>query len=315
MAVNTFFHPAPNTFLTDLQQGIRYVYNGEEGRLPWPTTFEQLAQLPFAKRVNHHAFADWPVFHIGAPLRFGQFEIQGAEINTPDASPQSKLRADVPVDVYPLEVRLAEGGLHGYWQLKKYISQTLGKPFQCWERPNDQFHADWLYDGLRIVITYWFENTTHRADWDYTSLSIYNDRVYPDYFTDAYTQEFKLNWGVHWQTFLIPQVSVPHNYRVSDYVRFTPVPFQKAMKQRTHTLTAWFDESQKVVSIAQPHYALILPFSEDTRFSLETVDCDRGQYLDVLTLYGLTDGSHEMVSSPVGLLNPVLDALRKWTGV
>lgn len=312
MPTNAFFRPETDTLLTDLRDGLRYIYDGRAGRLPWRTTFNELGQLPFVQQTNHHAFENWPVFHVDAPLRLGQLEVQGVEINRPEGFPQSRLRSDRPVDGYPFEVRLVEHGPDGYWQLKNYISRTLGKPVQCWERPNDQFNADWTYEGLNISVTYWFKKMVRRSDWEYTSLYIVNNRVYPDYLTDAYTKTFTMNKATHWQTFSVPYVSVPHNYRTSQYVRFTPVPIQKEMQQHRHNLAVWFDQNQGVVGIAQPDYALVLPFSGASRFTLKTVDLDRGQYEDELTMHGLSTGSEVMATASVGSLNLVLDALRKW---
>lgn len=311
MPINARFRTGADPLRTDLRDGLRYVYQNQIYSLPWSTTFEQLACLPFAKQQGHHAFG-WPVYSLDVPWRLGQLEVQGLEVNTPNVSPRSRIRSDVPVDSYPFEVRLVEHGPDGYWQLKRYLSETLGQPKQCWERPNDEFHADWVYDGLRLSITYWFKTTVQRADWEYTSLHIENNRLYPQYLMDTYTEQFSLTTpGVHWQTFPMPYATVPHNYRTSQYIRFTPTPIQQLLAQRQHQLAIWFDEPVRTLGIAQPDYALILPLPSSVSFALETIDLDRGRYEDELTLQS-TDKPQVLATASVGALNSVLDQFNEW---
>ncbi len=312
MMLNARFLPDPRLLLTDLRDGPRYPYNGVMHTLPWSTTYEELARLPFVRKLPHHAFG-WPVYFVDVPLRLGMLEVDGIEINRPDMNPSCLIRNDVPVDGYEFEVRLTEPGTEGYWQLRAYFEQTLGKPTSSWDYPKDQVHAQWLYDGLRISLTYWFRSTVKRSDWDYTSLSITNERIYPDYLTDTYTNQFRLETdAVQYKTYKLPYLSIPHNYRTSRYVRLTPATLQRLLEHNRHTLAVWFDAPAQKLGIALATYALMIPVPDAPRLRLETIDLDRGQYADELTLTGLPDGSQLLASADVGKLNALRKTLQEW---
>ena len=183
--------PHPAALLRDLRNGPRYVYAGEEKTLAWNTTFLELDELPFIKRAPHDRFS-WPVYRMEVPLRLGSLEVRDVQINMPDQQRTPQRRLDVPFDHLPFEVRLAGDGADNYWQVKAWLVAALGEPIKMWER-EDQLHSGWLNDGLDIGLTYWFTSGLSKQELGFASLHINNDRVFPAYFVDAYTQAFSLD--------------------------------------------------------------------------------------------------------------------------
>ncbi|GAB2559547.1 hypothetical protein [Spirosoma areae] len=303
--------PIADSLATDLQQGLRYTYAGRLQTLPWRTTFDELAKLPFVQQTGHHAYG-WPVLRLNVPVRLGRLEVEGIEINDPVPSGQSTFRRDVPIDHYPLEIRLVDHGADNYWLLKACLSQTLGNPRKGWER-DDQLHAGWQYDGLSLGLTYWFRSVSSRQESGHALLTIDNNRVYPDYLTDDYVGRFSLDaLASRYQTFQIPHVVVPHNYRTSRFVRFTPGPIQELLQGRGHNLAVWFDAPRHSIGVAQPDYALIVPVADAARFALARIDHDRGVYSDELQLHAPNRPYQTLIDAGVDALHPVAATVQAW---
>ena len=303
--------PYPAALLRDLHEGLRYVYQGEEKTLAWRTTFLELDMLPFVHRAPHDRFG-WPVFRCDVPLRLGSLEVGGVQINVPDLRNAPSRRLEVPFDHLPLEVRLDGDGADNYWQVKAYFAPVLGKPATIWER-DDQMHVEWTFDGLQIGLTYWFTSGLSKQELGYASLLIGNNRIFPEYFTDAYTEAFDLDApGLVCQTFDLPPCTIPGYYRSSQWVRFTPEAVRKRLQQKNHLLAVWYDPQHHKLGFAKDEqFCLMVELTGDQRFVLELVDRDRGHYTHDLEGVRPEGQRETVISSEVGALEEVVRMLKE----
>lgn len=289
----------------DLQQGLRYAWNGAETRLDWRTNFQAFAALPCINRAPHHPGKHWDAYHFQIPLFFGDLELPGAQINVPN----DRFFPNVPIDHIYIEVRFGAEGPDNYWQVKNYLLRSLGQPDSCWER-DDQLHALWDCDGVELSLTYWFKSRYNPQESGAVALSFSNNRVFPEYFEDEYVREMQWNEPqLIAQVFDIPFCGLPYpmSYRYFPWMRFTPASVVKTLEGKTGALAVWLDTTNKKLGIALPdnRFCVIADFNASSRFILQWVDMDRGAEQDELQLVNHAGKPEMLVCAAVGALDPV----------
>lgn len=305
-------HPDPAGALkNDLLHGLRYLYDGQEHVFPWRTTYLELDAMPFIRRAPHDRFG-WPVYRFEVILLLGALEISGLQVNVPNLQQSPAWRFDTPLYHFPFEIRLGSDGRENYWQVKDYLRSALGEPVRNWERA-DQLHASWNADGLELGLTYWFKSEISKTESGYASLNIDNGRLFPEYFTDAYTQAFSLDApGLEMRTFRVANVSVPDFYRTSEWVRCTPQAVRDLLENSPADLAVWHDTTRRKMGFATNKLLCkIVEITEKQQFTLRTVDHDRGVYSQEI-LATRPDGLREtLVSANLGALSEVVLVLER----
>ncbi len=295
--------------LLDLGEGLRCTYEGQDYTIPWSITYQALEELPFVEQRRHDRFG-WPVYSFNAPLVIGILEVEGLQVNIPDKERQPAWRLDVPLDTLPFEVRLAGDGADNYWQLKAYFQAALGEPVRGWER-DDQLHADWEYDGLHVGLTYWLKSSVFPEESGYASLNIRNERFFPPYFTDSYTENFNLHAsGLVYETFEVANATLLHHYRTTQWVRFTPAEIRGLLQNDNRQIAVWYDPQAMKLGFAQDEQLCkIVQLTDNQSFVLQLIDHDRGIYAHEIRVQRPDQTLETVLSGEVGSLDGIVRML------
>ena len=158
--------------------------------LPWGIRFDELAQRPDIE-TRPNSFGA-PEHRVRGPVWLGGLKLSELTVSAPYNQPNKPpARTDVPVDRWSVDVVLSTDWEETYRLLKPYLVELFGAPGGWSYEREDGKSQSWTADGILIQL-YWWGNSVQACESGYCALSFENLRPYPEYLTDAYTENLRL---------------------------------------------------------------------------------------------------------------------------
>jgi hypothetical protein len=211
----------------------------------WETTIEGLLNYSIVDTIQDDGITK---YYIKYPVRIGHLVLDHLWLQ----HDSSRERSDIPLrDLYSQAV--VEGnGDKNYFLIHQALEDLEAVPFGGYHRENI-IHSEWDFNGLRISLTYWYDDPDYGYDSGYASLSFSNNRVYTQYITSNYVMSDQVD-----VLFCQRKLVIPDSYRKSRHYRLTPDKIKALLLRFKKGTVLFIDRESSTIGIANEEYAYII---------------------------------------------------------
>lgn len=241
---------------SDYEKGFE-IQSPEKNFVSWDTTYDELEKnknvffvtSPYDQRIAKFKF----------PIRLGNILLYDFNVYF------NNNRYDVPILKFYAECFDNLSSDKSYFDLKKVLISgiDIDQKSESYER-SDQNNMNFVFDKMNLSIVYWYD-----TDWGfncgYTSLTIENNREYPQLLNDDY---YENNISITDFLILEGNIGFSEDYKRNKRIKRRP---QKIFEQFQSKTVIWIDNVNNLIGFSSNNYSQLFHQNEIKSFCIQNI--------------------------------------------